>query len=155
MSELNVQLNSVREMKSLCRHVNVSLIVSLIPRVIPLRDICFMERRSDTDAKSICLVWQSYETHYDHLESDSDNKKKTAERERHWIRISNPTFHILRGTGILACARSRVSAAVYIGHFIRGEISPITHLSDMWLLKKYLSVPIRHSIRTSVSRITF
>lgn len=56
-----------------------------------------------------------------------------------WIRISNLTFRILRGTG----ARARVSAAGYIGHSIRGKIGPITHLSDMWLLKKYLLVPIR------------
>lgn len=58
-----------------------------------------------------------------------------------WIRISNLTFRILRGTG--ARARAHVSAAGYIGHSIRGKIGPITHLSDMWLLKKYLLVPIR------------
>lgn len=29
------------------------------------------------------------------------------------------------------CSRARVSAAGYVGHSIRGEIGPITHVSDM------------------------
>lgn len=82
--------------------------------------------------------------HYDRLECDSGEKKENGieiEDVFRWIRISNLTFRILRGTRVLA----RVSAAGYIGHSIRGKIGPITHLSDMRLLKKYLLVPIRRS----------
>jgi len=93
------------------------------------------------NTKSMWLVWQLYECIMIVWKVTPTTKKKG-----NGIEIEDvPMDPYIKSDVSHFTWNARVSAAGYIGHSIRGEIGPITHLSDMWLLKKYLLVPIRRS----------
>jgi len=101
-------------------------------------------REEDINIKS---VWLENYTNYDRLESDSGMKKKENGIEIEDVPMDSYIKSDISCFTWNGCSHecARVSAVGYIGHSIRGEIGPITHVSDMWLLKKYLLVPILRS----------
>lgn len=71
--------------------------------------------------------------HYDRLESDSDVKKKENGIEIEDVPMNPYIKSDVSCFTWNGCSHecARVSAAGYIGHSIRDEIGPITHVSDM------------------------
>lgn len=111
-------------------------------------NIFYEPSRSGTDVntKLIWLVWELYECITIVWKATPTRKKENG------IEIEDVPMDPYIKSDIsrftwngCSHARARVSAAGYIGHSIRSEIGPITHVLDMWLLKKYLLVPILRS----------
>lgn len=92
--------------------------------------------------------------HYDRLECDSDEKKENGieiEDVFRWIRISNLTFRILRGTG----ARARISRGVYRAFHPRQNRSNYTSIGYVITQKIFIGAYSPFPIRTSVSGLHF